>query len=100
MTDTDRPAFLKLMQRLGVTFNRQIDDAVLMVFWDALDDLKIEDLDDAARDWCREGDRFPVPANLREGVRDLKRRRFAIREQDDLNRRLGRGANTLARRPS
>jgi hypothetical protein len=83
MTDHDRPAFVKMLQRLSLTFGRPIDDGTLMAFFEALKDLGAADLEEAARQHCRTGRRWPVPADLRDYVEVIEEKR-AKRERDAL----------------
>lgn len=65
-TEQDRLEFLKAMQLLGATFDRQITDRLLDAYFHALSDLPIELLTAATSKWLLVGRFFPKPVELRE----------------------------------
>lgn len=88
MVAADRPEFLGVMKRLGATFGRQVDDLTIAAFWDALSDLPLDVLNEAAFAHCRRGDRFPVPATLRQAAAEVCRVRADAEREAERQARL------------
>lgn len=68
MTNRDVKRFAKVMAALGETFNETISDVRTEVYFAALEDLAIADVETAAKNHIRVGRFFPKPVELREWV--------------------------------
>ncbi len=68
MTHDDRPGFRAAMVGMSETFTAPISEARLELYWWALEDMTWEGVSRAFNAWLKEGQRFPVPAQLRELV--------------------------------
>lgn len=68
MTDADRPRFAALLGGLGEAFNEPISDARLEIYFLALADLPVGDVQAAIAAVLRTQVFFPRPATIREAV--------------------------------
>jgi hypothetical protein len=68
MTHHDRPGFLQVMCALGEAFDTQISDSRLEIYFQALSDLTLDQVREAARAHVQLSKFFPKPVELREAV--------------------------------
>lgn len=68
MTNRDAGRFAAVMAALSETFNEPVSDARAETYFQALEDLLIDDVELAARNHIRVGRFFPKPVELREWV--------------------------------
>lgn len=68
MTHQDRPGFLQVMCALGEAFDTQISDSRLEIYFQALSDLTLEQVREAARAHVQSSRFFPKPVELREAI--------------------------------
>ena len=68
MTDSDKPAFARVLYALGETFNEPVSEIRAEAYFDALCDLPVEAVLTAARAAIRHAKFFPRPVELREAV--------------------------------
>jgi hypothetical protein len=68
MTDQDRPKFAALLTAVAEVFGASLSTPRVELYWRALVDLGWSDVKAACESWTRQGERFPVPAQLRELV--------------------------------
>ncbi len=66
MTPEDRPRFLKMMNRLGAAHRTPLTPLLLETYWEALEDLDLEEIEAAAKQTTRECEFFPKAAELRK----------------------------------
>ena len=65
MYSSDYEEFSKLIQELGLAFNRPVIDDLVRVFWDSLKDSSYPGIKALAEKWKRVGKKFPAPSDLR-----------------------------------
>jgi hypothetical protein len=68
MTALDRDAFVQVMLALGETFNEPISEIRIVAYFDALNDLPLDQVVDGARSVMRTARFFPRPVDVREAV--------------------------------
>ena len=68
MTGSDRPAFASCLARICIAYNRELDEALISVYADALSDLDLHDIETATSACIRTERFFPTPAALRESI--------------------------------
>lgn len=68
MIEQDRAHFFGMLTVMAETFRETLSTPRVEIYWRALSDIPIEDITRACEDWLRHGQRFPVPAQLREAV--------------------------------
>ena len=70
MLQTDQFKFQAVMASLGEVYGREISKPLASLYWDALKDLPIEEVQVSAKLWIKNGKRFPRPAELRERLKE------------------------------
>ncbi len=68
MTEQDRPGFFQVMVALGETYDTAITEGRLEIYFQALSDLPLADVREAARAHVQAGKFFPKPVELREAI--------------------------------
>lgn len=69
MKGNDRPAFAALMAGLGEVFRHKLSEAMIELYFQALEDVALEDVRAAATLCMRTGKFFPRPVELRQTIR-------------------------------
>lgn len=65
MYGSDYEPFTKVVEELGLAFNRPVSDDLVRVFWDALKSAPFPGVKALADKWKNVGKKFPTPADLR-----------------------------------
>lgn len=68
MNANEEKRFWKVLTTLGVTFGREVNDALFDVYYEALKDLSIDEIESAAGKLVLTCKHFPFPANIREAL--------------------------------
>lgn len=73
MTSIDRPAFARLVSTLATVHNRKVDDATLLAYFEALEDIPLELIEAGAKELQKHSRHMPKPADFREAVQKVRR---------------------------
>ena len=65
MRAMDEPKFRTILASLAEVFTHEISAPFAALYWEALKDLAIEQIEAGAKFWIKTGKRFPKPAELR-----------------------------------
>ena len=65
MRGMDEPKFRTILASLAEVFTHEISAPFAALYWEALKDLAIEQIEAGAKFWIKTGKRFPKPAELR-----------------------------------
>lgn len=65
MLVSEHNEFKAVMHKLGITFERIVDASLLEIYWDALRDIPLREIQDCAAEHIRTGKFFPKPRDLR-----------------------------------
>jgi hypothetical protein len=74
MTDADKPKFLEALVALASLYSRELDEAAIMLYWDAVRHLSMAAFQSAVRHAAATAEHFPPPAVLAPVVTDTKHR--------------------------
>ena len=70
MNAYDRATFSSLISSMWLVHGREIDEVTLVMYWDALEDLDLAEVEKAVKHFTREGGEHPPkPATLRHHLR-------------------------------
>jgi hypothetical protein len=73
MTSVDRPGFVRLLTTFASIHNRKLDEAVLTAYYEALEDVPFDVLEQAAIEVKKHARHMPKPADFREAVQKVRR---------------------------
>lgn len=73
MTSVDRPAFARLMTTFASIHNRKLEEPVLLAYFEALEDLPFDLIEQASIEVKRQARHMPKPADFREAVQKVRR---------------------------
>jgi hypothetical protein len=65
MIDRERGEFVLILNRLAVTFGKDVTPELGAAYWEALKDLELATVKQCAEGHCRRGKFFPKPVELR-----------------------------------
>jgi hypothetical protein len=68
MRPTDDPKFRVILASFGEVYSKQVSAPMASLFWEALKDLAIEQVEAGAKAWIKHGAHFPKPADLRKMI--------------------------------
>jgi len=72
MNPGDKARFANAIEKMALVFDAAFSELRLEAYWEALDDLPIEAVEDGIRSATRNCAFLPVPINIRHGGKPLK----------------------------
>jgi hypothetical protein len=96
MESHEADAFAELIEVLGATFGTQVDEAAILGYWAALEDLSLDDVRSGVARAMREGQHMPRPVEIRRGSGEVAPADRAVQAFGDVSaaiRRCGHRAS-------